>query len=47
MTAGGETRRIPVTRVAIDHTLESTGMNHCLAARYIDRFIDSLHTERE
>ena len=32
-----------------DHTLESTGMNHCLAARYIDidRFIDSLHTERE
>ena len=49
VTAGGETRRIPVTRVAIDHTLESTGMNHCLAARYIDidRFIDSLHTERE
>ena len=49
VTAGGESRRIQITRAAIDQTLERTGMNHCLAARYldIDRFIDSLHIERE
>ena len=49
VTVGGESRRIQITRAAIDQTLERTGMNHCLAARYldIDRFIDSLHIERE
>ena len=48
-TGDGKATPIAVPHFELDDVLELTGMNHCLAARQMDReqFIDSLHTERE
>ena len=48
-TGDGKAAPIAVPHSAVEEVLEASGMNHCLAARLMDRerFVASLHTERE